>query len=197
MADLNAVPSTDQPFSWTSFLRTYLAENAAFIAMIVLSLIGISYTDLSVDRSYWYWQSMVPIFGIICIITGWVHTHDSNSRWELIRTQILHWGAFFTATYLVFLPVMQRTLDNHTTGLTLLLMVAFSTFLAGVYINWRFCVVGVFLGIAVMGAAFFRQITLMMLLVAIALLVISILWARYVLGNRPHRHPEPPPVDRP
>ena len=182
MSELDTTPPTEEAFSWYSFLRRYVIEEAAFITLVVLSLIGITYTDFSLSNSYWYWEAMVPVFGIVCVVTGWSHAQDSNSRWELIRTQMLHWGAFLLAMYLV---LMQQILQNTNIGLILLLMLAFSTFLAGVYINWRFCVVGVFLGIAVLVAAFFKQAAILMLLIAIALLVISALWARYVA--RSHR----------
>jgi hypothetical protein len=79
---------------------------------------------------------------------------------------------------LLFLPVMQKNLDADITGLILVYMLAFSTFLAGIYINWRLCVVGGFLGVGVLAVAFVDQASALMTVLAVSVVAAGWLWQR-------------------
>lgn len=162
-----------------SFFKTYLLKEWPYLVLIVLSLIGFATTDISSIDSSKYWQFMVPVFCACCIFTQWSKPEQREmDKFDLVRTQLLHWGAVFLVIRLVYLPIVQQNLNLLITAMIIVLVLSLSTFLAGVYIGWRYCVVGVFLAASVVAASFVQEATMWMAFGAITLIVLSVLWAR-------------------
>ena len=55
--------------------------------VLVLTLVGVAYTSFSKHPIVAYWEFLVPVMGVVCIGTGWRHTHDKQARLRLIWTQ--------------------------------------------------------------------------------------------------------------
>lgn len=158
-------------------LKRYIGRSdMAFLVLMVLSMIGIGYTDYSALGSTWFWKLMAPLFGITCVISEW--PRSTNKRY-LVWTQVLHWGALYGTMELVFSHLVEARLDAPIIGLILMLLLALTTFLAGIYIGWRICLVGIFLAIGTLMAAFLESIIWLALLAALAIIVIAILWTRF------------------
>jgi hypothetical protein len=164
----------------SGFIREYLIKNIHFIIMIVLSVIGTAYTNISAGTSLWYWQLMAIIFCLICIVSQW----SRSPRLELIRTQLLHWGVCLVAMRLLFLPALRQVLTDNVTGLILLLLMAMSTFLAGVYLDLRLTLVGIFLGICVFLIAYIDRAGLFMVMIAIILLILGLFLEKIIAKYR-------------
>ncbi len=159
------------------FWRRALSREAPYVAMLVMGLIGIGYTDLSPLRSSWYWQALAVVFAILCIATQWSSDNTKRlGRLRLVWTQVLHWGAFLIAMRLAFLPVVSQNMSSETSGLVMLYTLALSTFLAGIYLNWRLLLVGVFLAAGMVAVAYLDQATVLMSLVGIVVVVTFLLW---------------------
>jgi hypothetical protein len=87
---------------------------------------------------------------------------------------------------LVFLPVVQRNLDSHVSGFILLHLLALSTFLAGIYVDWRLVIVGVFLALGLVVTAFFEQATGLIVVVLTVVMVGTLLiWAKFARQRSP------------
>jgi hypothetical protein len=172
--------------SGPGFLQQFIANQIPYILMLVLAVVGIGYTDIFPRSSSWYWEVLAPVYGIICIATQWSRFGaKERSRLRLIWTQFLHWGAFFLSMQLVFLPVVQQSLDSDITGLVLLHLLALSTFLAGIYLEWRLCIVGAFLAADIVAVAFLDQATILMVLLAVVIIAVFLLWSKF--GPKPSR----------
>ena len=52
---------------------------------------------------------------------------------QLVVTQALHWLAFVGAMWLMFLPEVRGIVNDNATSLTLLILLALGTFVAGVH----------------------------------------------------------------
>ncbi len=50
---------------------------------------------------------------------------------------MLHWIGLVVAVQLVYLLLHIGRLDNENTGLIILLLLALTTFLAGIHLGWR------------------------------------------------------------
>ena len=162
-------PETDHAETGGHALRAELP----YIAMLLGAFVGIAINDFAGRPTILYWQLLAPAFALVCIAAGWEEGGPTASRTRLIRTQAIHWLACFVAMRLLFLPQVKGVLNDNATGLSLLTVLALSTFLAGLHSDsWRISVVGILLALAVPGAAWIEQSAL--LLSAELLLVIGV-----------------------
>jgi hypothetical protein len=149
---------------------------SVIIGLILLSIIGIGITDFSPADSYKYWVAMVPIFCGACLILEWSHARGKGAKWStMLRTQLLHWIGLLVAVRLVFEMLHKGRLDNENTGLVILLLLALSTFIAGIHLGWRLCLVGGFLGAALVAATYLEEYVWLLLIIGLAVLVIVFL----------------------
>lgn len=164
--------------------KRLISDELVLAFLMALSLVGIFITDFSTSDSAWYWLVMVPVFGATCLITEWRRARAAGLSWSrLLWTQILHWGALLVAMYMVF-ELLGRVGGGGRVniGVVLVVMLALTTFQAGVYIGWRYCVVGVVLLVEAVIAAYFQAYLWLVLLLAALAVAGSLAWARY--GSR-------------
>jgi len=162
-------------------LKRYIGRSEiAFLVLIALSFIGIGYTDYSAAGSIWFWKLLVPLFGVTCIVSEW---HRNTDKRRVIWTQALHWGALYGVMELVFSHLIEARLDAPIIGLILMLLLALTTFLAGIYIGWPLCLVGIFLATGTIMAAFLESIIWLALFAALVTIVIAMLWKKFFPGR--------------
>jgi hypothetical protein len=180
VADPNSISSGAPSAAKRGFLKDFVIRQAPYIILLVLALVGIALTDLYPARSLLYWQAVVPAFAVLCIIAQWSRMgSERHSRLRLIWTQVLHWGAVLLVMRLLFVHDVQKLLDSDITGLVLLYLLALGTFLAGIYLDWRLGVVGVFLAVSALAVAFIDEVALPMVALAIIVVVVFALWNRF------------------
>lgn len=176
MSDVKSLLLRAMPAQRRRFGR-FLVRLLPYAVMLALALVGIAYTDLLPRHSIWYWQLLTVVFALICVASEWPQASDTGrKRVRLVVTQVLHWGLFLLAMRLLFLPVMQKNMDADITGLVLMYMLAFSTVLAGIYVNWRLCIPAVFLGVGVLAVAFLDQASALMMVIAGVIFAAVWLW---------------------
>ncbi|MFO1371230.1 MAG: hypothetical protein U1F42_02175 [Candidatus Competibacteraceae bacterium] len=130
--------------------RLFRLSDVGFYLMIVLAWIGAIYTTYDVNSSRWYWHWLIPIFGLICIVTQWNNVDPTlKARLALVTRQLLHWGAVLLLAFLIYMLSGQNhyvdLLDDRQASFMLTFTVALSTYLAGIYYDWRLCVVAAFI----------------------------------------------------
>jgi hypothetical protein len=129
-----------------------------FAGLMFLSILGVGITDAFEHLSHWYWLAMVPIFFSACLFLEWQASIDSGVPAKtIIIKQVQHWLGLLGAVYLAFFLRQIGSLDNQTTGLVLLLLLALSTFLAGVTMGWMFRLLGIFLGLCLVLVAYMEH----------------------------------------
>jgi len=155
-----------------------------FLVILALTLGGVAYTSMARRPLVGYWEFMAVFIAVVCIAAGWPHAHDTRARWRLIWTQALHWGAFLVAMNLVLLPSVQAIANSDYTSLTIMLLLALGTFIAGVHIDsWRMGANGVIMALSVPAIAWLDQSALLVTLIAIAVigLTAAFFWWRHEL----------------
>ncbi len=161
-----------------SFAKSVRSEEAVLITLIVLSAIGIGFTNFRPLESFWFWVAMVPVFCATSLYIGWSKARkrgEGISR--IIWVQLLHWIGLLAAIALIYLLYeTTNRINSNQLALLALLSLALATFLAGVHFEWRFMVVGVILGAAVVGTAFVEQLIWMIIIPIVALVVLIIFW---------------------
>lgn len=125
------------------------------LALVLLAIGGIAVMDFNESWGFWYWVSMVPVFGGLSVFMEW-HAQSMNTepRPVHVRAQVLHWMVTLLGVLLVFLvdEMGPEGFDRTMTGLMSLLVLGLSTVLIGIHTEWRLAVVGALL-LATLAAA--------------------------------------------
>ena len=125
-------------------------ERWLLVGLTGLSVVGLGVTDFSRNYGLYYWLAMVPLFGAVSLAGAWSRARrDQQSTPRILMEQLLHWSALALAMYLVYLLQLTGRVAGGDAGLVALLFVAFAVFLAGVYGDRRFMLLGAVLAVAV------------------------------------------------
>jgi hypothetical protein len=129
-------------------IKTVRYDGFIFAILLFLSILGVAITDASERMSHWYWLAMVPVFFGACLYLEWQTSLESGVPAKtILLKQIQHWLGLLVGILLTFFLREIGSLDNQTTGLILLLLLALTTFLAGVTMGWLFRLMGIFLAL--------------------------------------------------
>jgi len=129
-----------------------------FAILLFLSVLGVAITDGFETLGHWYWTAMVPVFFGACLYLEWQTSLASGLPTKtIVFKQIQHWLGLLVGINLTFFLRKIGSLDNQTTGLILLLLLALTTFLAGVTMGWLFRLLGIFLSICLIFVAYSEQ----------------------------------------
>ena len=104
-----------------------------------------------------------------------------RQKLRLVGTQALHWLAFLVAMHIIRLRQVQGLMNDDADGVTLLILLALGTFLAGVH-AWSLpiCLTGIVLCLAVPVMAFIEQTALLLVVLALgAGIAGGVLWWLY------------------
>ena len=119
--DIPPEPREPRPVWWG------LIEELPYAAIIVLTLIGVSWESISSAPKTTYWEYVTPIIGVICIVAGWRHTRSSE-RIAMVVIQVLQWAAVLIAMYLINETNAESSIEANATGLMLLTLLALGVF---------------------------------------------------------------------
>src|SRR5512143_1708180 len=177
MANSDPIDNTLADVPERSWLLRLFMDELGFFIIYVLALIGVAYTVYDAGKSAWYWRSMVPVYCLFCIAIQWPQVEDTfRERAKMALKQILHWGAFLLAMQIIFMPEVRILLNDQSTSFVLIMMLILSTFLAGVYLNWRLCVVAVLMALSEVSLIYFQESAIYVLLLGVAVAVLYGLW---------------------
>jgi hypothetical protein len=126
--------------------RSNIIVNTVVLGMMLLGLVGVG---LSTAHSGWalhYWIALVPLYALLSIAGAWVGSE--GERWSMLARQALHWGGVAVAVALDFYLRRSVLPGTGLLGISELLLLALGTYLAGVYFDRRFMLVGGLLALA-------------------------------------------------
>lgn len=151
-------------------LKRFLGPDGALMVLLVLlTIVGIGITDISPLSSHWYWLAMVTATGIACIVMEWSRARENGlSAATIIKKEVLIWLSVLAAVQLVYFLFHAGRLDSENTGLVILLILALATFLAGLRLGWRLCILGGLLGGALILATYLEEFIWIILMVVLA-----------------------------
>ena len=152
-------------------IGSFLLRDLPYAAMLVLGVGGLVLTSFR-GATWYYWMMLAPIYALIVILSGWRHLDTGAERMRLVVTQLLHWLAFLGAMWLMFLPEVRGVVNDNATSLTLLILLALGTFVAGVHAAvWKICVVGVMLALSVPAVAWVQESAVLLMVSALLVAV--------------------------
>ena len=156
MSELEEAQNAAGHLAHSRVARFWLKE-LPYIAVLALTILGVAYTSVSHQPLIGYWEFLAVVTGLVCVTTGWLQIHDPKPRFRMVWTQALHWLAFLVAMNIVLLPDVQAMLNAPATGLTLLMLLALGTFVAGVHVSWHICALGIAMALFVPAIAWLAE----------------------------------------
>lgn len=167
-----------------------IVEALIGVALVVAAFVAIAASDVTVVGTHVYWTVLVVVFAIAVLATDRLHGgHALTDGRRLVRL-VLHWLAVFVAVQLIYLFIETGRIANVDAGLTSGVVLALGTFIAGVYGNWRFMVLGIALAAASAGVALVEEYLWVLFGIAVAALIALVFGPR-VFGKVRHRSPSP------
>jgi len=141
-----------------------------FLAILALAIGGVAYTNVSRQPLVGYWEFLAMTTGLACVLAKWGECEDREARIRLMWTQALHWGAVLVAMNIMLFAGVQQLLPAPASSLVLLMLLALSTFLAGLNLfSLQLCFLGGALALAVPAISWVKQSALFLVLAAVAL----------------------------
>src|SRR6516165_2895191 len=167
----------------------FLRRTLPFVALLVLAIVGVAYTNISQQPLAGYWEFLALATGIVCVLTQWSSARDKQAQIRLITTQALHWAAILVTMNIVLLSGVQSMLPAPATSLVLLTLLALGTLLAGVnFLSLQICFLGVAMAVAVPAIAWLKQSALFLLLAAVLVIgLVMTFWPRQRTSARRRR----------
>lgn len=157
--------------------RYFYLEQAVFILLVILSLLGIAITDFNPHDGYGYWLFMVLVFGILSIFVSWLQTKtNENDFGEIVKAQGLHWLHTLIIVGAASLLNKSGQLTDMSASLVILLILALATMLDGIRIGWQFSLLGFFLAACAIVAAYFEQFIRLSIGLAALVIAGTFLW---------------------
>lgn len=141
---------SDQPLTPTG-TPTWKITAAVALIMVVLALLGIALATTKPLLARNYWVSLVPIYGLLCVVTAWRRSQQNGER--LVLRQVLHWLGIAGFVALDFYIRGTGVETQVSAGLNALMLLALGCFLAGVHLDWSFVFVGLLLTLTLFVAA--------------------------------------------
>ncbi len=181
MSELELTPAEPVPTQHSLLRQIFRPRDIGFYLMILLSWIGAAYTEADAQSSRWYWYYLIPIFGLICIVTQWRNVEPTaKARALLVIRQILHWGVLLLLMQVIFMAASQgfmSTLDDRQASFLLMINVTLTTFLAGIYFDWRLCFVAIFLGAGAIFMIMVQNLIPILVYAGIGVIILYLAWS--------------------
>lgn len=136
-----------------------------YALLLVLALAGIGYWSFANAPINEYWMFLAALSAAICVLTGWPHAEDQETRLRLIGTQALHWLSVLVAMNILLLPNVAEMANADATGQGILLVLALGTVLAAIHIpSWQLGLLGVVMLASVPALAWLEEAALFLVL---------------------------------
>lgn len=176
-------PRTNLPVAEPSatFKQVLKVDVVLFIGIVFLALLGVGITNYRVDNAYSYWSYMLVFLALMTTAWGGWRSKKLGllQGGKLLYQQAILWGAALIAVAVIYRLLEAGRINVDTTGLLVLLMLTFATFVDGMLVSWKLYVVGALLLLTLLMAAYVGQFLWIILLAAvvlIALVLIFVVW---------------------
>jgi hypothetical protein len=152
-----------------------LLAELPYFAIVVIGIVGVSWTNMLGVSVATYWVTMTPIAGLLCVWVGWAHLPRGRGRLEMVAIQFGQWAAVLAAMYLIHVSNADGLVTHDALGSILLTLLALGVFSGLDLRTWKLCVAGAFLALAVLFVAWFADAGLFIFLVGVVLIALGLL----------------------
>ena len=120
--------------------------------MVCLAFIGLILTELHEDGAWHYWRGLCIVYAGLSIgMNCFTRSREGHRLSANIWHEILHWVGLFLAVIVVSIMVEIGMMGTFLSNILVLLLLAFCTYLAGVYTDITLLFVGLLIGLFAFG----------------------------------------------
>jgi hypothetical protein len=170
-ADLNS--GVDQADFWV------------FLVLLALALVGagVSQIENRGGMLWLYWFGLILIYAGTSIVRAWFKAQrQARPVWPMMRTAVLRWLGSVATISIILLFEATGITDRGPASVWSRLVLALSSYLAGVYFDWTFMLLGGILAIIAVALGFLDQLSLLMVVLPLALVAIVLVFTRKFAG---------------
>ena len=183
----------DRWATWTARIETSVLHQGLVVgALGLLIMVGLFLANYSPTAADWYWSSMFPIFGLVCfghqVAAGRTH---GIPAWQVPLQQALHWLGPIVAVRIIFLQLARGQMAADSIALMILLVLAVTTYLAGIHFDRSFVFVSIVLALAALAGT--EVETYLWLIVVLAVLLVALVVFSMLLIKRRNSEPATSP----
>jgi hypothetical protein len=121
------------------------------VAMLLLALLGMIVTEMRTTGGWDYWRWVVPVYAILALWLSWYLKRQKKGSGPVspitLWHEVLHWMGLICAIFLVSHLVHLGMVGRFIAGIFQLILLSLSVFLAGIYIETTFILIGIVLGV--------------------------------------------------
>ncbi|WGZ93152.1 MAG: hypothetical protein QJT81_15185 [Candidatus Thiothrix putei] len=174
---------TDLPLTerMAAFRHVLKIDAMLFVGIMFLALLGVGMTDYRGESAHGYWRYILILIALASTLWGMWRARRLGlvGSGKLLFQQMVLWGAALVAMAVIYLLLGTGRLNYETTGLLILLVLAFATFVDGMLVSWKLYVVGTLLLLTLLLATYVEEFLWIIVLVAvvmIALVLVFVVW---------------------
>ncbi len=150
-----------------------------FVVLLVLAISGAAVSQAEDSGGRYYWSVLVLVYAAVSIGRSWLQAKGQGGPvWDMIRSQVLHWLGALVAIQIVLFFEFGGVTDRGAAADYSLLMLALTTYLAGVHFNWTFLFLGCILAATAVGLGFLDQFSIYLVTIPLAVISIWIVYKR-------------------
>lgn len=126
--------------------RSWTVATVAAILMVLLAMTGVGLTTTAPATARIYWVFLVPVFGLICVLTAWLRSGPNRpvDRRAVLR-QVFHWLGIALAVWIDFFILRIGEESRVAAGMNALMVLTLGCYLAGIHMEVLFLPVAVLL----------------------------------------------------
>lgn len=156
------------------------------VSLIMLILAFITLLVMKIHPSaYWLFNCiMAGIDAILCVWLVWyVKRHGSKTIIGNLWHMILHWIGFIAVIYLITVFIHHGIISELDAGLYTLVVLAFTLYLAGVYTDTIFILIGIALALMAAGAILLKAY-LWLVMIPVIVIIALIIFVMVTIDHR-------------
>lgn len=167
--------------SSATFKQVLKVDAVLFVSIVFFAVLGVGITNYRIDSAYSYWSYMLVFLALMTTAWGMWRSKKLGllKSGQLLYQQAILWGGALVTVAVIYRLLNAGRINVDTTGLLVLLMLTFTTFVDGMLVSWKLYVVSALLLLTLLMAAYVGQFLWIILLAAvvlIALVLIFVVW---------------------
>lgn len=172
---VNTIPTPPSQSELSSLAHYWKARLFVGGVMLMMALLGLVIIDLGIQRSWFYWHVMIVGYALLSLWLSWYLRHKkAYFGTASFQIEILHWIGLMLSVYLVSILVDAGILSRVSAGFVVLILLALTMFLAGLYVDQSFILISatlaIFIAIAALMQAYMQIIMIPVIILAVVIL---------------------------